>query len=239
MRTGRSDSGGYTSISPPRCANSPGISTTSTWLYPARRRCSTSLSGSIISPATHHARQVRIKRRVAQPHAGRCESRNDYIRPAGRDLPQRRGALLLDFRVRRLVLEWQHVVGGQAKNRLRRSSAGQFCKRANQGKQFVDRSIAVNKYDQRSRGASMQQRKKQGFASGIQSGDTCPPRAALHPGYGTLQMRQTFPRPQTFRGRKGGSLGHSSSAEEIVRIPSAGAVPAPSPALAPGYSQDC
>ncbi len=64
--------------------------------------------------AADDTREVGIKRSVAQSHAGRNEGRDDDVRRAGGDLPQRSRAGFLDFRVRRLIFEGQHVVGGQA-----------------------------------------------------------------------------------------------------------------------------
>jgi hypothetical protein len=114
------------------------------------------------------------------------------MRCAGSNLPQRGGAGFLNFRVRRLVLERQHVVGGEANDRLGGDCAGQLAQRTGHREQFVHRAVITDHDHKRVRGGALQQRIKESFARGSESGDTRPPRASLDPGYGTQKCRGFF-----------------------------------------------
>jgi hypothetical protein len=108
-----------------------------------------------LAPA-HNPRETGVKRGITQPHARRDERRDHDMRRTGHDFPQRGGALFLYLQVRRKIFKRQHVVSGEADDRLRRNRARQLGQRANHGQQFVHRPVVAHHHDQRVRGGALQ-----------------------------------------------------------------------------------
>ena len=82
--------------------------------------------------ATHDLRQAGVEAGVAQAHGRRGWRRDHDAGGASGNLPQSSGARFLDLGMRRLVLEGQHIVSGQADDgvgRERRRSARQASER--------------------------------------------------------------------------------------------------------------
>jgi hypothetical protein len=105
--------------------------------------------------ATNDASEVGVEGRIAQSHAGCREWREDDVRRAGGNLPKGYGAFFLNFRVRRLALEREHIVSGQADDGLGRNRSGELGKRADDGEQLLNSTVVGDNDDQRVCGGTL------------------------------------------------------------------------------------
>ena len=127
--------------------------------------------------AANHLGQVGIEAGGAQAHRGRSQRDDHDFRRTGRDLPQRRRALLLDLGMGRQIFEGQNVIGWQSDDRVGRNCAGQIGHGAQGREQLFRRTIVANNNGQRTRRRPRQQRIEQSLSRGSKSGHTCPLRA--------------------------------------------------------------
>ena len=108
--------------------------------------------------AAHRDRQPGVVLGVPQPHGRGSNGNNHHRSRAGRHLPQRAGADLLNVRMRREVLKGQHVIRRQLHHACRIGHAGQLAKGSQHRQHLIRRAIVGHQHSQRLAQRSMQQR---------------------------------------------------------------------------------
>ncbi len=101
---------------------------------------------------------------------------NQYIDAAGRELPQRRRALLLQVGVRRKIFKGKHIVGGKAHHTRGIDGAGELASGLQQRLECLGGLVVGNDYDRRLLGGTRHQRQVKRPRRPSQSGHTPPPR---------------------------------------------------------------
>jgi hypothetical protein len=94
--------------------------------------------------------------------------------------------------MRREILEWEHVAGGQGDDRLRIAGGGEFTEAAEDGKKVLDGAVVVDDKDDRAPGGVLKQHEQQGFGGGGEAGHTDAPRALLEVGGNTREGGKLF-----------------------------------------------
>ncbi len=128
----------------------------------------------------------------AQADGCRCHGRDDDGCRTGSDLPQSRGALFLEFRVRREILEGKHVASGEGDNGLRIAGGSEFTEAAEDRQEIFHRAVVVDDEDERASGSALKKHEQQGFRRGREAGDTHAPRALLEVGGNTREGGELF-----------------------------------------------
>ena len=142
--------------------------------------------------AADDACEVGVEAPIAQAHRRGGQWGDDDFGCASGDLPQRDRARFLDLRMRREILEGQHIVGGQPDDGVRRKRPCQVSQRTDDRQQLIDGAVVIDDDDQRPGDGAMKQRIEESFAGWSESRYTYSPRAALELGLLHAKSRYIF-----------------------------------------------
>ena len=139
--------------------------------------------------ALERHRQARIILEIEELQRRRFHRRDQNIDGPGRQLPQRRRALLLHVGVRRKIFKRKHIVGGKAHHARRIDGARQLASRLEQRFQRLGSLVVGHHHDHRLLGGPRHQRQVERSRCRGQSGHTPPARTQAQVPANALKSR--------------------------------------------------
>ena len=139
--------------------------------------------------------------RAKQDGSG-ADRRDDDAGAAGGNFPEGGGALLLNFGVRREILEWQNVAGREGDDGVGIDGAGEFGEGGDDGQKVFGGAIVGDDDDERALGAALEENSDEGFGGGVEARDTNPPRALAQMGGRTPEGWEKFHLRENFADKR-------------------------------------
>ena len=139
--------------------------------------------------ALERDRQAGVVLEIEELQRRRFDRRDQDIDGPGRELPQRRRALLLHVGVRREIFKRKHIVGGKTHHARRIDGAGQLASGLEQRLQRLGGLVVGHDHDDRLLGGPRHQRQVERSRCRGQSGHTPPPRTQAQVPANALKSR--------------------------------------------------
>src|ERR1700678_149676 len=119
--------------------------------------------------AAQNAGQIGVVVRRTEQDGGRGDRRNDDRGAASGNLPQGGSTFFLNFRMRRQILERQHITCGQGDDRVGIGGSSEFAKGAEYGKQFFGGTVVGDDQDEGTLSGAAQENDHQRFGGSGES----------------------------------------------------------------------